>query len=128
VRYEETREVHEFPVVDGFTGTLRSPLVHFNYDNWGQFFKKQREYASLDARALFAAGRRARLRSIIGQPLREFKRRFIDYQGFKDGLLGLALSLAMAAYAAETYRRLWRLQKRHGESRSAQWSSLGPED
>jgi glycosyltransferase involved in cell wall biosynthesis len=112
VRYDESREVHEVPIVDGSTGTLTEPLIHFNYDSWGQFFRKQRRYAAFDAAALHASGRKARLKSVIGQPLREFKRRYVDYQGYKDGLLGLALSLAMAAYSADTYRRLWLLQRR----------------
>jgi glycosyltransferase involved in cell wall biosynthesis len=112
VHYDESREVHEVPVVEGSTGTLTEPLIHFNYESWGQFFRKQRRYAAYDAAALHASGRQARLKSIIGQPLREFKRRFIDYEGYKDGLLGLALSLAMAAYSADIYRRLWLLQRR----------------
>jgi glycosyltransferase involved in cell wall biosynthesis len=111
-RYDESREVHEFPIVGGETGTFSQPLVHYNYDTWGQFFRKQWLYTRHDARALHAAGRRARPRSLIGQPLRELKRRFIDYKGYKDGLLGLALSIAMALYTAETYRQLLRLRRR----------------
>jgi glycosyltransferase involved in cell wall biosynthesis len=111
-RYDERREVHEVPIVQGAIGTLCEPLVHYNYESWGQFVAKQRSYAPLEARALYRQGRRARLRSLIGQPVREFKRRFFDYEGYKDGPLGLALSLAMALYTAEVYRRLLVLQRR----------------
>ncbi len=110
-RYDEARQVHEVPEVDGPIGTLHSPLIHFNYDNWAQFLAKQHAYSVLDARALFDSGREARLRTLIGQPLREFKRRYIDYKGYKDGPLGLALSFAMSLYAAQTYRRLLILQR-----------------
>jgi (heptosyl)LPS beta-1,4-glucosyltransferase len=110
--YDESREVHEVPTVQGATGTLRQPLVHFNYDSWRQFLAKQWSYARYDARALHAAGRRARPYNMLGQPLRELKRRLLDYQGYKDGLLGLALSIAMSLYVAETYRQLWLMQKR----------------
>ena len=109
--YDESREVHELPEVEGEIGTLTEPLIHFNYDSWSQFFRKQWEYANFEARALDKAGRVGRPRNMIGQPLRVFKKRFIDYQGYKDGLLGLALSLAMSIYSAETYRRLWLLQR-----------------
>ncbi len=111
-RYDEGREVHEVPIVDGPIGNLHSPLVHFNYENWRQFIKKQRAYAPLEARALYQAGHRARPRSLVGQPLRELKRRLLDYQGYRDGPLGIALSFAMALYMAETYRQLLRLQAR----------------
>lgn len=111
-RYDESREVHELPVVNGKTGTLIEPLIHYNYETWRQFIKKQWTYAKYDARALYASGRRANPRNMLGQPLREFKRRFVDYQGYKDGLLGFALSIAMGVYTAETYRQLWKGQKR----------------
>jgi (heptosyl)LPS beta-1,4-glucosyltransferase len=111
-RYDETREVHELPVVDGETGTLRQPLVHYNYATWRQFFATQWRYAPYEARALLASGRRARPFNMLGQPLRELKRRLIDYEGYKDGALGLALSVAMCLYVAETHRQLWLLQRR----------------
>ncbi|HVG00425.1 MAG TPA: glycosyltransferase family 2 protein [Chloroflexia bacterium] len=111
-RYDETRGVHEVPQVQGSIGTLSNPLIHFNYETWGQFVSKQRSYAPLEAQALHAAGQEARLRSFLGQPAREFKRRFVDYQGYKDGALGLGLSLAMSAYKFLTYWHLYRLGKR----------------
>lgn len=113
-RYDETRQVHELPIVFGKTGALTEPLIHYNYKTWRQFVKKQWAYAKYDARALYVSGRRARLRNMLGQPLRELKRRLVDYEGYKDGLLGVALSLAMGLYVAETYRQLWRLQRRVG--------------
>ncbi len=113
-RYDEAIRVHERPTVRGSTGTLSSPLIHYNYESWSQFAEKQRAYARLEAEALWLAGRRSRPRSMIGQPLRELKRRLIDYQGYKDGALGLALSAAMALYSLEVQRQLLMLQ---GKSR-----------
>jgi glycosyltransferase involved in cell wall biosynthesis len=115
--YDESRQVHEYPILPGETCTLLNPLVHFNYDNWRHFIRKQRAYAPMEARALFKEGQRARLRSVIGQPLRELKRRYIDYEGYRDGFTGLALSVAMALYRGETYRQLRRIQREaQGES------------
>ena len=111
-RYDTSREVHELPEVEGSIGTLRHPLVHYNYSSWRQFLSKQLSYAPLEAKALYAAGHRARPRSFIGQPVREFNRRFVEHKGYKDGLLGLVLSIAMAAYRFLTYWHLFRLQRR----------------
>ncbi len=111
-RYDETQAVHEVPQVQGSIGTLNHPLVHFNYRTWRQFIAKQRAYAPLEARALHAAGHRAHLRSLLGQPAREFKRRFFDYRGYRDGAVGLGLSLAMAAYKLVVYWRLYRMAPR----------------
>lgn len=113
-KYNEARPVHEVPEVGGSIGTLKEPLVHFNYDNWQQFVSKQLYYAPLEAQLLFAEGMRARRRSFLGQPLREFKRRFIDYRGYRDGLLGLELSAAMSVYKVLVYWHLRRLGRPSG--------------
>lgn len=110
-RYDESRLVHELPIVDGEIGTLKAKLIHFNYATWSQFFSKQRAYSDLEAKAMYESGRRATLKNTIGQPLRELRRRLIEYRGYKDGLLGVALSLAMALYVAQTYLKLLRLQR-----------------
>ncbi len=111
VHYDETRQVHEIPVADRSICTLLNPLIHYNYRSWGQFVEKQRAYAPLEAQALHAEGTSARLRSLVGQPLREFWRRFVQYEGWKDGLLGLALSLAMAIYRFQVCRKLRALDR-----------------
>ena len=107
--YDDSRLVHEFPVVSGDVYSLLNPLIHFNYANWGQFISKQRKYAALEAAALHAEGIRARPLSFFGQPIRELHRRLVVYQGWRDGSHGIALSIAMALYRAEIYRRLSQL-------------------
>lgn len=111
-RYDESIRVHERPTVNGSTGSLDAPLIHYNYNSWRQFAIKQKAYAKLEAQAQWDTGRRARPRSLVGQPLRELKRRLIDYEGYKDGFLGLALSIAMFLYALEVQRQLLRLQRK----------------
>lgn len=110
VYYDESRQVHEYPSINGQICTLLHPLIHFNYETWAHFIAKQRAYAPLEARALYEADTRARPRSFIGQPVRELKRRLVDYQGYKDGLLGIGLCFAMALYRVEVYRQLRKLQ------------------
>ena len=111
-RYDESIGVHELPTVKGSTGNLNAPLIHYNYKTWRQFATKQKAYAKLEALSQWDTGRRFRLKSLVGQPLREFKRRLIDYEGYKDGLLGVALSVAMSIYALEVQRQLLRLQRK----------------
>lgn len=110
-RYDESIRVHELPTVEGTIGTLSPPLVHYNYSSWRQFVSKQIAYSKLEAEALWGLGRRVGPRSVIGQPLRELKRRLIDYEGYKDGVLGTELSFAMAAYSLMVQRELLRLQR-----------------
>jgi glycosyltransferase involved in cell wall biosynthesis len=110
-RYAPAALVHEVAALDGPTGWLSTPLVHYNYDTLGEFLTKQRHYATLEACTLWRRGERARARAYLGQPLREFWRRYVTLGGYRDGALGLLLA-AYLAYAAllrtEMLGRLWR--------------------
>jgi hypothetical protein len=43
---------------------------------------------------------RPRPRAVLGQPLREFWRRYVQLRGYREGGLGLLLSGVLAYYAA----------------------------
>jgi hypothetical protein len=98
-------------LLDGEDGHLQNPLLHYNYDRLSQFIAKQNRYTSLEARELQAKSIRARPWSPILQPWREFWRRYVTLEGYKDGGHGLLLSLLMAYYSGVTYVKLWRLGK-----------------
>jgi glycosyltransferase involved in cell wall biosynthesis len=110
-RYVAGELVHEVATLDGPPGWLREPLLHLNYDTLGEFVAKQRRYAALEAWTLWRRGERARARAYVGQPLREFWRRYATLGGYRDGVLGFVLS-AYLGYAAllrtGALRRLWR--------------------
>jgi hypothetical protein len=109
-RYDEARAVHELPLIpEDRQARLHAPLIHYNYATWRQFAAKQRYYADYEARAQHARGIRAKPRNFILQPLREFRRRFITLNGWKDGPLGLLLALALAYYTFRMYVTLARL-------------------
>jgi len=93
-----TREVHELAEVDGPVDYLVEPLIHYNYLSWPQFYQKQRVYAAYEARILAMRGIRPRPHNFVLQPWREFYRRFITLQGWKDGRHGLRLALLLAWY------------------------------
>ncbi len=106
-RFDPTREVHELVVWEGETRKMRMPLIHHNYQSLAQFRAKQIVYTRYEARVWFEEGKRARKRGFVGQPVREFWRRFITLRGWKDSLHGLVLSLLMACYALVRQKMLW---------------------
>ncbi|NLE75381.1 MAG: glycosyltransferase family 2 protein [Chloroflexi bacterium] len=110
-RYDLSRQVHELVVLEGEEGHLRSEMVHYNYDTWGEFVRKQSRYARFDARILWREGVRPRPWKFVTQPLREFRRRYLTLQGYRDGLHGLLLSLLMAYYQVLVYTQLGRVQE-----------------
>jgi glycosyltransferase involved in cell wall biosynthesis len=109
-RYDTAQRVHERVLLDGEEGTLRHPLVHYNYDTLRQFIDKQERYTALYARMALEKGERPRPHQFITLPLRHFWWRFVTLHGYRDGLHGLTLSALMAWYELArllTIRRLW---------------------
>lgn len=109
--YDPAREVHEVVVLDGEAGYLAHPLTHYNYDTWAEFIQKQKSYLRFEARVQFSQGVRPRPWTYVLGPLREFRRRFLSLQGYRDGWHGLVLSVLMAYTAFLTtveVARLWR--------------------
>jgi glycosyltransferase involved in cell wall biosynthesis len=103
-QYDEARPVHEVAVLDGPSGHLSQPLVHFNYSSVRQFWSKQRRYTDRALGALRALGPRLRRRSLVGAPIREFWRRYVTLAGWRDGRVGLFLALALGYWAFQRTR------------------------
>ncbi len=98
-RFDPDRHVHELLVWDGEVRYMTQPLVHLNYQSFAQFRERNRKYAQYEAGIWYEEGKRARWRGFVGQPLREFFRRYITLEGWRDGGHGLLLSGLMAYYA-----------------------------
>ncbi|MFL7839438.1 MAG: glycosyltransferase family 2 protein [Candidatus Promineifilaceae bacterium] len=103
------RPVHEIAVVEGETGYLENPLIHYNYEDKAQFQKTQAKYTSYDAGILFEEGIRVKPHHYLSQPLRQFWWRYVTLKGYKDGWHGLRLSAYMAYYEAVKYWKLAQL-------------------
>lgn len=96
--YDLRRAVHEYAELTGPAGHMTEPLIHYNYSSWGHFHRKQRQYADYEAHILAARGIRPRPHNFVLQPLREFWRRFVQLEGWRDGGPGLRLALLLAWY------------------------------
>mgnify|MGYP005850624041 CR=1 FL=1 len=108
-RYDPARPVHETVILEGDAGLLKEHLIHYNYDSLAQFRAKQNRYLTFEARMLYEQGVRPRPVSYLSMPLREFWRRYVSLQGYRDGALGLLLCGLMGWYKFKAYRELVRL-------------------
>ena len=108
-RYDPAREVHEVVVLDGAEGYLENPLTHYNYQTLGQFMRKQERYMAYEVQILHKQGVRTRLYKFASQPLKEFWRRYVTLEGYKDGMHGLVLSALMGYYMFRAYQHLRKL-------------------
>jgi glycosyltransferase involved in cell wall biosynthesis len=106
--YDPRHPVHEIVLLDGEAGYLDSVLIHYNYDSVGQFRQKMGRYTQFEARILKERGVVPRPWTYVTMPLREFWRRFVRLQGYRDHLYGLLFCALMAWYTLVTYCRLRR--------------------
>jgi len=109
-RYDPAHPVHEIVVLAGEAGTLENVLIHYNYDTVAQFQQKMGRYTAFEAEILFGQGVRARPWTYVTMPLREFWRRFVKLQGYRDHVYGLLFCGLMSWYTFLTYWRLRRLR------------------
>ena len=107
--YDVRRAVHEVAQLTGPAGYLRNTIEHINFETMEAFHRTQRAYARYEARTLYLSGCRARLHNFVLQPLREFRRRYLQLSGWRDGRYGLMLCFYLAYYTFIAYIDLWRL-------------------
>ena len=115
--YDLARDVHELVRLKGGEAYLRARLVHHNYDSWRQFWWKQVRYVRSEASQLHAAGTRAKPHSVLVQPLRELRRRYVTLSGYRSGLIGLQLSAILAIADGIKYAALLSLSRDRASAR-----------
>jgi len=108
--YDPSHPVHEIVVLDGEAGYLENVFIHYNYDTLAEFQRKMDRYTGLEARILQEQGTRVRPWTYVSMPLREFWRRFVTLQGYRDHLYGMLFCGLMGWYTHLTYQRLRRLR------------------
>lgn len=101
------KSVHELIEIDGETGTLKSDLLHEHYKSVEQFIDRMNRYTTNDAEFI---NKPVVWSDAIKYPLDEFLKRFFYWEGYKDGLHGLVLSLLMAANRLIVFSKLWEKQ------------------
>jgi (heptosyl)LPS beta-1,4-glucosyltransferase len=97
-RYDTERPVHEVVLLDGPSGQLEHEMVHYNYDDWAQFHAKQRRYARFEGQILRERGVKPWPHKFVRFPFREFWRRYVTLQGYRDGWIGLKLAVLLGFY------------------------------
>lgn len=105
------QHVHEYLEVDGPTGQLQEPYLHYNYETIGQFIRKMDSlYSESEVEKLIATGYQLSWYDAIRFPVSDFVKIYFAQEGYKDGLHGLVLSLLQAFYALVVFAKLWERQ------------------
>lgn len=95
---------------------LQSPMYHYTYDNWEQYFNKFNAYTQLAARQYQDRGKRCSfVKDIVFRPLWAFIKVYLIDKGFMDGKIGWILSVNHYFYTMTKYVRLYYLYKSNGK-------------
>lgn len=106
------KHVHEYVSVDGPTGELITPILHYNYETISQFIRKMDDiYTISEVNNLLASGYRVVWHDSIKFPMSDFVKTYFAQGGYKDGLHGLVLSMLQAFYSFIVFAKLWEREK-----------------
>lgn len=107
-------KIHGVPMTygSGFDIDAKEELsiIHYNYYSIEQYLERLNRYTTITAKELFLEDRRFKLTDLIEMPSREFVTRFFVWEGYKDGLHGMALALLQSFSELITYLKLWELE------------------
>lgn len=105
------KHVHEYLTVDGRTGQLDGPFIHYNYESISQYIRKMNDiYTENEVENLVGAGYKVGWFDAIRFPVSDFVKIFFAQDGYKDGLHGLVLSMLQAFYSLVVFAKLWERQ------------------
>ena len=88
--------VHETCVIEGgdaATGQLNALMHHLNDHDFAQRLAKSTQYSQMEADKLIERAETVRPASLLTKPLREFVKKYVVQQGFRDGVPGLVAAL-----------------------------------
>ena len=112
--------VHEgFRLNTGFEVSQRGELPgefveHLWLTHWRPFIGKHLRYLRHEGRDRLQRGLRTTFLKVVSTPLRQFYVSFVSCRGYRDGVLGFALSSFWAFYSFIAEFRLWNEQIRSG--------------
>lgn len=106
------RLVHEKFIVEGKTGVLKNPMLHYTFSSFTKYFSKINHYTSLKSQELYQKKKHVNGWIIFSHTVSAFFTFFFIRGGFKDGVYGLIISLLHSVSTMMNYIKLWELQNK----------------
>ncbi|MBI5659780.1 MAG: glycosyltransferase family 2 protein [Nitrosomonadales bacterium] len=102
--------VHESVILQGSSGRLSSPLLHYSYRNEADVSRKIEQYASAAAMQMHKNGKVVTRADAPARAAWAFARTFFLRLGFLDGLAGIGIARMNARTTYLKYKKLKALQ------------------
>ena len=117
--------VHERILVNGTTGRLNTPMLHYSFRDFSQVLSKIDLYSTLSARQRYAKGQRSSVGKAVLHGFAAFVRTYLFKRGFLDGGHGLALAISNAEGSYYRYLKLWLMQQQQQQLSGGDGGSTG---
>lgn len=102
-----TGMVHEGVEVDGAVGRLRAELQHLPYRDISHHLQTIDRYTTLAAEQMRQRGTRVGAAGLLLRPAGAFVRNYVLRGGWRDGTVGLVVSLLNSYYVFLKFAKLW---------------------
>jgi hypothetical protein len=91
--------------------TEKNFIYHFWMQSYNMLYEKHKRYLQHEGEARFLSGHRTQIKSIISSPFVSFLDSFYFKKGYRDGFIGLFLSLFWSWYQTRALIELYRFEK-----------------
>ena len=85
-------------------------INHYWMTSFSSLFEKHKRYLKNEGEARYKTGQKTTLLKIVLEPVRAFKTCYIDRKGYKDGFIGIFLSLFWCWYQTTSAIQLYKYQ------------------
>lgn len=106
-------ELHEQPKIDGEVGKLKEAFLHYSHrGNFEHKLQNTINWSEIEGRKMYDAGHpQMNVARFLSAMWREFYKRMIKYQAWRDGTEGIIEAFYQVFSVFISYARLWELQK-----------------
>lgn len=108
-KYDETKIVHEMPVVNGKSEVLKHDMLHYCFDSSSHYKAKMEHYARLKALELYKKDKKPNAFHFYIRPLYKFIVNYIFRLGVLDGVEGFKICYLSAYGVFYRYKVLKKL-------------------
>ena len=114
-KYYQDRSLHSIANLKGEVKMLQNHIIHFMDDNITDLINRFNRYTSLRAKDIIASNKvinKRRLPSLFFSFLNRFFKAFVLHKGYREGSLGLCISLLCSSYNLVSYAKAIELKNK----------------
>ncbi|MBI3379797.1 glycosyltransferase family 2 protein [Candidatus Gottesmanbacteria bacterium] len=109
-----SEKIHGVPLTRGTGLDLEAnsdlSISHYNYQTIEQYIARLNRYTNISAKEFFLSNKKFSYRDVVNLSSKEFINRYLVWEGYKDGIHGLALAFLQSLSEVVTYLKLWELE------------------